>query len=291
MARIYNFTDEPGSGDLPFIYSEANLGKASFFNHSHDYSEIIIISAGHGIHSTSFGDFPIRAGDVYVVHPGISHGFRESFRLEMINIGYKALSNVPLAPYVGFQALFVLEPMYREKGMFSTQLHLSPGQKLDIEKICRQLKTEMTSKKIAYKAVCTGLFTTLTALLCRFHEENSTNKLSDKPSTDPRDMFKLGRALVYLEDRYTEEFSIKELSQKAGYSVNHFTEICRNIYGVTPLQYILQQRLNLAAKLLREGERNVTEIASACGFDDPNYFSRLFRKKMGVSPRNLLKRG
>ena len=54
---------------------------------------------------------------------------------------------------------------------------------------------------------------------------------------------------------------------------------------VTPMQYILQLRLSTAKNLLETSNKNITEIADAIGYDNPLYFSRLFTKYIGVSPK------
>ena len=56
------------------------------------------------------------------------------------------------------------------------------------------------------------------------------------------------------------------------------------IVGVSPLEYVHRLRLEEAYRLLSDSSRNVSEVAMEVGFDDANYFSRLFRKKMGMSP-------
>ena len=58
--------------------------------------------------------------------------------------------------------------------------------------------------------------------------------------------------------------------------------------GLTPLQYLTDRRLENAASTLSTylGKGNISETARLCGFGDPLYFSRLFKKKYGVSPRS-----
>lgn len=54
--------------------------------------------------------------------------------------------------------------------------------------------------------------------------------------------------------------------------------------GKTTTEYINEVRLKKSIELLKDGNMNITEIAINCGFNDVNYFSRLFKKRYGVSP-------
>lgn len=69
----------------------------------------------------------------------------------------------------------------------------------------------------------------------------------------------------------------------------HMARAFRMIVGVSPLEYVHRLRLEEACRLLSDSSRNVSEVAAEVGFDDANYFSRLFRKKMGMSPSRVWK--
>lgn len=64
----------------------------------------------------------------------------------------------------------------------------------------------------------------------------------------------------------------------------HMARTFRMIVGVSPLEYVHRLCLEEAYRLLSDSSKNVSEVAAEVGFDDANYFSRLFRKKMGMSP-------
>ncbi len=69
----------------------------------------------------------------------------------------------------------------------------------------------------------------------------------------------------------------------------HMARTFRMIVGMSPLEYVHRLRLEDAYRLLSATAMNVSEVATEVGFDDANYFSRLFRKKMGISPSLVLK--
>ena len=58
---------------------------------------------------------------------------------------------------------------------------------------------------------------------------------------------------------------------------------------MSPISYINKIRIEKAAALFKNSDRSITEIAMEVGFDDSNYFSRIFKKQMGMSPREYKK--
>jgi AraC family transcriptional regulator len=78
--------------------------------------------------------------------------------------------------------------------------------------------------------------------------------------------------------------SLDTLATLVGMDVRRFTAAFREAFGVTPWQYVLRARLDAAARMLRAGERPVTEIALATGFATPSHFTTAFARRFGVPP-------
>ncbi len=78
--------------------------------------------------------------------------------------------------------------------------------------------------------------------------------------------------------------SIAALAEEARVTKNHLTRLFRRELGMSILDYIHLRRLEHAARLLADTPLTVREIAFSCGFNDPNYFIRLFRKRTGRTP-------
>ena len=78
---------------------------------------------------------------------------------------------------------------------------------------------------------------------------------------------------------------VGELAEIVGLSRAHFSRSFAESEGVPPAEYVLQQRLQRAAKLLTKGDfLPVKEVSIMCGFDDPNYFAKVFRRVYGITP-------
>ena len=81
--------------------------------------------------------------------------------------------------------------------------------------------------------------------------------------------------------------TLSELSAYAGMSTNHFMRSFKNNFEVSPIVYLIQIRIQRACELMRHTLKSITDIAFETGFEDSNYFSRAFKKRMGISPREF----
>jgi len=92
------------------------------------------------------------------------------------------------------------------------------------------------------------------------------------------------QAMAYLHEHFTEAISREELARHVGMSSDYLTYCFRKELGMTPIAYLNRYRINQAKLLLAERQMSITEVGMAVGFSDSGYFSRVFRKEVGVSP-------
>ena len=82
---------------------------------------------------------------------------------------------------------------------------------------------------------------------------------------------------------------VDQMAAAANMSKYHFIRSFRNATGLTPWRYVINRRMLQARQLLADPDLSIKQIAFRLGFNDPNYFSRLFRKETGVSPKAFRK--
>jgi AraC-like DNA-binding protein len=96
---------------------------------------------------------------------------------------------------------------------------------------------------------------------------------------------------AYIHDHYRDALTLGDLAEQAGMEPKYFSRRFKQIYGRTPIDYQIELRIRNACELLRTADRTLEQVAEGVGIDDVYYFSRLFRKRVGVSPgryrRNL----
>ncbi|NRB50573.1 MAG: helix-turn-helix transcriptional regulator [Saprospiraceae bacterium] len=80
------------------------------------------------------------------------------------------------------------------------------------------------------------------------------------------------------------DLSVNDLCRAVQLSHAHLYRKLKALTNLTPVQFIRYIRLKKARNLLENSSMNISEIAYAVGFSDPNYFSRIYHKEMGVTP-------
>ena len=99
----------------------------------------------------------------------------------------------------------------------------------------------------------------------------------------------MDNAVRYFHENYNKQICIEEYAAKQHMSVSWFIRNFKEYTDVTPTQYLLSLRISNAQTLLETTNYNVTEISEIVGYNNPLYFSRLFKKQVGMSPSDFRK--
>jgi AraC-like DNA-binding protein len=95
----------------------------------------------------------------------------------------------------------------------------------------------------------------------------------------------LQRVMKFVEENIANsEAGVGDMAAAAATSRSGLQRKLRQAMGITPQDLLKEARIKHACQLLRQTDKNISEVAYACGFSDPQYFSRSFKQSMGVSP-------
>ncbi len=253
--------------------------------HAHDFAELVVILAGRGMHVALQDRYPIACGDVFVVQGDARHGYEDVDDLQLVNIMFEpnrlGLPSWDIARLPGYHALFSLEPELRRRHRFQSRLRLSMDGVEHVEELIRKLEKELDGRQPGYRYASTGIFTQLIVYLARCY--------SEMKQAEPRSLLRIAETLSYMERHCAEKISTADLVRIAHMSESSLLRTFRRALGVTPIAYLIHVRIRRAMDIMRNEGANVTEAAFRVGFSDSNYFSRQFRKVMGMSPRRFLK--
>jgi AraC-like DNA-binding protein len=105
------------------------------------------------------------------------------------------------------------------------------------------------------------------------------------PGVEAGHLAEVAGTLDHIRSNYGSELRAEELAEICGLSVYQLNRRLRAIFGITISQLITKRRIDVASKMLREETAPVAEVANACGYFDQSAFSRVFRRMVGLTPR------
>lgn len=99
----------------------------------------------------------------------------------------------------------------------------------------------------------------------------------------------LHKAITYIRMHFSDTINMADVALQSGVSERQLRNLFTQYLNMPPLAYINQIRVNKAIDLLRNTELSVKEVCFQCGFQSPQYFSRLFKQQTGLTPREITK--
>lgn len=283
----FNLRDFTGETQFPFYIGYGNHPEDLSVHRHKDFDEMVIVLNGSAIHVVDNEEHLISRGDVFIISEDTSHGYINPKDFYICNIMYDRdfmiSSKLDIAKSAGYHALFVLEPYLSKEHSFNSRLKLINE---DFEKI-KQLIGDMIDEFCVYKpcrdTILFSGFLYLCAFLSRHYTFNPSSQFEDNG------VINLANAVSYIENHFSEELSVTKLAEMCNYSARHFIRLFSDTYKTTPLEYIINTRINYAKRCLKEGSYSVSKIAAECGFSDSNYFCRAFKRKTGLTPSQYKK--
>ena len=95
----------------------------------------------------------------------------------------------------------------------------------------------------------------------------------------------LRQVLDYMDAHLAQEIKLADLAQLLDISQFHFSRLFKQSLGISPYQYLIQQRVECAKQLLKTTDRLITDIALTCGFNSHSHLSKQFRQLTGMTPK------
>lgn len=244
-------------------------------NAIHEQIEIKCFTAGTATLLVGAQTVCVKAGDVVVINPYEFHATvdtgeeRGKYHIFMLPLDY--FSGIP---ELDLQALF-----FREERKFHT--HFTGNSQLHgiLMKAAEELRQGQPYCELMVKSLLMEFF----ALLMRNGTVEASSPTQDKPSL--RLYSVIEPALRCIKNEYSRTMTAEELAQLCNVSKPYFCRAFKSVTGKSAMEYLRDFRLRVASALLTNTESSIGEIASSCGFESPNYFSRCYKQHYGRTPR------
>ncbi len=237
---------------LAFVFESITPAEMHVLQHRHEVLEFVYYCHGCGT-STIDGELHHVYPGVYTITPsGLSHDQMNRTSITSICLGLDR------------------SRLERFKGSW-------PDHTGDIGMACRKLLEEASRYGIKNNLVFSGLLLQVTALAER--------QILASPSQSRYELL-IARARALIHE-HAGCLTVAELASKLHVSPSHLRHIFGKYAEQSPAELIMHARLEHAMKLLADPQKSIQEIAYACGFSSPYYFSRFFKEKTGAPPSQI----
>ncbi len=151
---------------------------------------------------------------------------------------------------------------------------------VELASTINKLIKECTGNSITKDAIAD---LTLQELIIRIIQTQTVKRFDTDVNLDNNSP--IATSISFIRSNIRESINLKQLSEKACMSTTSFYRYFKRELGMSPIEYILNEKIKYAKKLLSNPNIQVNEVSYATGFEDCNYFIRLFKKYEGVTPK------
>lgn len=250
------------------VHDTIQVNSPIFSEHWHEYLELWYLVRGDVVISHGGRACHIMPGDLAIANSNELHsGYTLASELEYFCI--------------------IIDP-----GFFSTELSKGHfifenivSKDLFVKSKLEDMFEEYSNHKVGFDlAIKSKIYELLTYLVrnhikCRISEEEYLARTGK--------MARIAPVVQYIENNYNCEISYEQLAKMINVSKYHFCHIFKEATGKTVVEYINDIRLDKAYILLKNSDMNITQVSMSVGFNDMNYFSRIFRKKKKIAPSKV----
>ncbi|BBI32979.1 AraC family transcriptional regulator [Cohnella abietis] len=268
---FHNHTDQ--------VEKEQNI----LFLHWHAHFEFIVMQEGRASFLIDSIPYEASPGEVLIVPSGALHvGYSlDDKPVKYVSIVFSSSLFEDFSLDSTYQTY--IKPYLEGTQSFPVKLGDAATSHPEAFSLLHQAMEEFTSKKPAYRlAVINHLMLLFIHISRSIKPSSSAGHSTEQSFSRKLEPFK--QLIRYLEMNPSHKISVEQASNKVNLSSFHFCKIFKKITGRTFIDFVNLLRINEAERLLRDSSMSVTEIAEQIGCDNPNYFTKLFKKYKGMTP-------
>ena len=147
--------------------------------------------------------------------------------------------------------------------------------------LLRKMAEQYRKKETGYEMAVKGCLCLLWASLV----EKGISAARQIQLKEERDLARIKEAMTYMQQNFSCKVSLEDVAQVVAISKSELCRCFRRVLKVSPMEYLIQFRLEEASRQLLSTDKSVTQIALETGFDSPSHLGRFFLKEFGCTPR------
>lgn len=249
----------------------------------HWHPDFEIATAEFGVLDYQVGEHHIilEAGDSIFVNGNVLHGIKQLSGEVPDTMPNIVFSGTLVAPETSaIYQKYVLPVAQCDSLPFVVFRHNNLSHS-EINCTIKDIYKQMNEKKVCYElAVQRNIDRIFEFLYCNFSALPKTEATRIQINSQIR----LQKMLSYIYENYAESVTLEDIAKAADISRSEAGRCFRTYMGCSPVEALIQYRLQMAHRLLSERTHTLKQISHACGFNSTNYFSRQFKKKYGYAP-------
>ncbi|UVI28242.1 AraC family transcriptional regulator [Paenibacillus spongiae] len=256
--------------------------------HSHEFVELVYVIKGEALHCFEGDVYPLKAGDVFIINPNENHTFEfsEGQEIEIVNclflpdlIHDACLRELGVDDSMDY---FYVLPFLSPDERFHHRLKLSERETSAILQLLEYMMHEWDLKRTGYTTLIRLKLVELFIQLSRIYKDwVSSNRDHSKRRSNH---LLVQRINGFLERHYDEKLCVTDLGEMFNISNRQLNRVFKQETGLTVVERVHHIRIEHAKQMLMESEEKVLHVAQKVGYDDPAFFSHLFRRYVGCSP-------
>lgn len=272
---------------LHFYHSVLPPLKRAYSEHKHTAFEISCILSGSGLYKTQNALYHFHAGDIFLYSTNEIHYIIEIFdNCDILNLHFE-----PRFIWSPGNDLFdskYLNIFFNHGDSFENCLEQDEDT-ARIRQLLLEIEKEFNEKLPDYELmVKVKVLTILVTLGRNFNFSIPQKALSQSRS---QHLLQLDKALAYIDDNISSDIDLNTIAKTAHMSRSYFSTIFKEMNGLTPWEYIINKRGELAAHYLTSTDFSILDIACKCGFNNTANFNHAFKKVTRKSPSDFRKSG
>ena len=250
--------------------------------HAHDYLALAYFERDGGSLRSGERSWEVRAGDAFVIPPGEVHDPSGLAKAEgwAVFFPVEVLAPPGSGAFLSWRAHPLLFPFVAgvdQPGGGARRLVVPPKKRSSWSARLSALHSELRERRDGYREAALAYLTLLLVDVSRLTSEVVGDlRLNDEPL--------LAEVFRFVEERYRERVSLKDVARAVSLTPGHLTTVVRRKTGRTVVEWIAERRLAQARRLLVETDLSVEEVGHRVGYNDPVYFVRSFRRAHGTTP-------
>lgn len=286
MGRLRTFTFDSQHawqrGDFHIFVHR--LQQEETVSHEHVFHEIVYIESGTADHLTATGTQKLHPGDVIILKPRIWHQYLRTQSFTIINCLFDGavLRHYGAMLRLGervFQLFRQRTPNPRQTP--PTVLHAHPASRPHLLSTLETMMSELHDQSADWQAVVTVRLLDFLVTIARLGLDPRDQP---PPAMTNRAMEAVVEAADYLETHFTETIMLDDLARHLHLSPAYLSRTFKKRMGMGIVRYLHHLRTEEACRCLRGTSESISNIAGRVGYDEIAYFSRCFRREVGVSP-------